>query len=57
MKLPTIEPSPAPKLKQVGIRLTVEQLAALKVHCNRTGQSTQQAMIAGLLATIGGFPV
>ena len=57
MKLPVIEPSAAPKLKQVGIRLTEEQSVALKIHCNRAGISTQDAVIAGLLATIPGFPV
>ena len=56
MDLPNIPPAPAPKLKQTNCRLNDEQAAALKRHCVRTGQSASDAIIAGLVATIDGFP-
>lgn len=55
MKLPETKPSSALKLKQANVRLTDEQALALKVHCNRTGQSTQQVIIAALASVIEGF--
>lgn len=43
------------KAKQANIRLTAEQDRLLKQHCNRTGMSTQAAIIDALKRVINGF--
>lgn len=43
------------KAKQVNIRLTAEQDRLLKQHCNRTGMTTQAAIIDALKRVIEGF--
>ena len=56
MKLPTIEPAPEPKAKQINVRLTAEQERALRRHCIRAGLNTQTAVIAALATVVEGFP-
>ena len=43
------------KAKQANIRLTAEQDRLLKQHCNRTGMTTQAAIIDALKRVIEGF--
>lgn len=43
------------KAKQVNIRLTAEQDRLLEQHCNRTGMTTQAAIIDALRKEIMGF--
>lgn len=43
------------KAKQANIRLTAEQDRLLKQHCNRTGMTTQAAIIDALRRVIDGF--
>ena len=56
MKLPTTTPSTIPKLKQANCRLTDAQAATLKRHCVQTGLSASDVIVAGLAATVPGFP-
>lgn len=53
MPTPT-QPAPV-KTRQVNIRLTPEQDLLLKQHCNRTGMTTQAAIIDALKGVIEGF--
>ena len=55
MDLPSIPVSPAPKSKQVNVRLTDTQAAALKQHCVRTGLSVSEAILTALAATVLNF--
>jgi len=43
------------KAKQANIRLTAEQDRLLKQHCNRTGMTTQAAIVDALRRVIEGF--
>ena len=55
MDLPNIPVSPAPKSKEVNVRLTDTQAAALKQHCVRTGLSASEAILAALAVTVPNF--
>lgn len=43
------------KTRQVNIRITAEQDRLLKQHCNRSGVTTQAAIIDALKRVIEGF--
>lgn len=47
--------TPAPKTKQINVRLTEAQVALLRQHCIRGSVSTQEAILAALSALIPGF--
>ena len=52
----TNDSKPQPlKTKQANVRLTPEQDRLLKQHCNRTGMTTQAAIIDALKRVIEGF--
>lgn len=44
-----------PKIAQINVRLTAEQQRLLRQHCNRTGITTQEAVIDALKRVIEGF--
>jgi predicted DNA binding CopG/RHH family protein len=51
----TASPATVPKVAQINIRLTAEQLRLFKQHCNRSGMNTQAAVVNALRQIIDGF--